>query len=556
MLTMKVALAQLSYIPGDIAFNKSKIISAIEEARRQGARLAVFSELAVTGYPPLDLLHHSDIISSSMAAIQEIAACCNGIAAIVGGPSPNSGTYGKNLHNSAFFLNEGKTEAVVNKALLPTYDIFDEDRYFQPGNTFRSVEIDGVKIAVTICEDVWDEQPFGDRGLWRLYSVTPLDELMKEHPSLIINIAANPFSHNRIKVREEVFIRNAREYRLPFISVNQTGGYTELIFDGSSVLIDEEGKVLEKLGFCTEEIRTVEIPVSGSDRSGYSLPSPFPDDMTGLIHRALVTGIRDFFSKGGLKNAIVGLSGGIDSAVVTALAAEALGPENILALLMPSAYSSEHSVSDSVMMATDLGVPYHIVSIEEARQSVGKTLQPFFAGRKPDVTEENIQSRMRALMLMAFSNKFGYVLLNTSNKSEAATGYGTLYGDMAGGLSVIGDVYKTEVYRLAEEINSNMKIIPPAIITKPPSAELKPDQLDTDSLPPYSLLDQVLFRYIDLDWTADRIISDGFDAGLVEKVLKLVRISEFKRKQTPPILRVSSRAFGSGRRIPIIARYR
>jgi NAD+ synthase (glutamine-hydrolysing) len=553
---MKVALAQLSYIPGDIALNRDKIIAAIEEARRQGADLAVFSEMAVTGYPPLDLLHRTDIISSAMAAVQEIATHCNGIAAIVGGPSPNTGVYGKSLHNSAFFLNEGRIRAVVNKALLPTYDIFDEDRYFQPGNLFQTVGFKGTKIAVTICEDIWDEQPFGDRGLWRLYGVTPLDELMKEHPSMIINIAANPFSHNRIKVREEVFIRNAKEYRLPFISVNQTGGYTELIFDGSSVLIDAEGIVLEKLGFCKEEVRTVEIPVPGYDRENYSCPAPLPEDMTGHIHQALVNGIRDFFAKGGMKKAIIGLSGGIDSAVVTALAAEALGPENTMALLMPSVYSSEHSVSDSVSMAENLGIPFHIVSIEEARQAVVNTLQPFFAGMTQDVTEENIQSRLRAVFLMAFANKFGYVLLNTSNKSEAATGYGTLYGDMAGGLSVIGDVYKTEVYRLAAEINTHGTVIPPAIISKPPSAELKPDQLDTDSLPPYSLLDPVLYRYIDLEWPAERIIADGYDPQLVEKVLKLVRTSEFKRKQTPPILRISARAFGSGRRIPIISRYR
>jgi NAD+ synthase (glutamine-hydrolysing) len=553
---MKVALAQLSYIPGDIALNRDKIIAAIEEARRQGADLAVFSEMAVTGYPPLDLLHRTDIISSAMAAVQEIATHCNGIAAIVGGPSPNTGVYGKSLHNSAFFLNEGRIRAVVNKALLPTYDIFDEDRYFQPGNLFQTVGFKGTKIAVTICEDIWDEQPFGDRGLWRLYGVTPLDELMKEHPSMIINIAANPFSHNRIKVREEVFIRNAKEYRLPFISVNQTGGYTELIFDGSSVLIDAEGIVLEKLGFCKEEVRTVEIPVPGYDRENYSCPAPLPEDMTGHIHQALVNGIRDFFAKGGMKKAIIGLSGGIDSAVVTALAAEALGPENTMALLMPSVYSSEHSVSASVSMAENLGIPFQIVSLEEARQAVVSTLQPFFAGMTQDVTEENIQSRLRAVFLMAFANKFGYVLLNTSNKSEAATGYGTLYGDMAGGLSVIGDVYKTEVYRLAAEINTHGTVIPPAIISKPPSAELKPDQLDTDSLPPYSLLDPVLYRYIDLEWPAERIIADGFETGLVEKVLRLVRTSEFKRKQTPPILRISARAFGSGRRIPIISRYR
>lgn len=553
---MKVALAQLSYIPGDIAGNSSIIIDALNTARAGGADLAVFSEMAVTGYPPLDLLLRSDIIDAATAAISEIASHCTGIAAIVGGPSPNTGGSGKSLHNSAFFLKEGKISDVVHKALLPTYDIFDEDRYFKPGTVFRPIELNGLKIAVTICEDIWDEQPFGDKELWRLYNISPLDEIMKEKPSLIINIAANPFSHNRIKVREEVFVRNAKEFGLPLISVNQAGGYTELIFDGSSVLVDADGTVLEKLAFCSGEVKVIELPQPGSDRTNYSCPPPFPDDMTGFVHRALVTGIRDFFIKGGMKRAVIGLSGGIDSAVVTALAAEALGPKNTLALLMPTVYSSDHSVSDSVKMAEKLGVPYHIVSIEEARQVMEKSLHPFFAGKEADVTEENIQSRLRAVILMAFANKFGYMLLNTSNKSEAATGYGTLYGDMAGGLSVIGDVYKTEVYRLAREINTHCEIIPEAIISKPPSAELKPDQLDTDSLPPYSILDPILYRYIDLEWSADRIICDGHDPEVVERIIRLVRTSEFKRKQTPPILRVSSKAFGSGRRIPIIARYR
>jgi NAD+ synthase (glutamine-hydrolysing) len=553
---MKVALAQLSYIPGDIAGNSSIIIDALNTARAGGADLAVFSEMAVTGYPPLDLLLRSDIIDATTAAIIEIASHCIGIAAIVGGPSLNTGHSGKSLHNSAFFLKEGKISEVVHKALLPTYDIFDEDRYFKPGTVFRPIELNGRKIAVTICEDIWDEQPFGDKELWRLYNISPLDEIMKEKPSLIINIAANPFSHNRIKVREEVFVRNAKEFGMPLISVNQTGGYTELIFDGSSVLVDADGTILEKLAFCSGEVRVIELPEPAGDRANYSCPPPLPDDMTGFVHRALVTGIHDFFSKGGMKRAVIGLSGGIDSAVVTALAAEALGPENTLAVLMPTVYSSDHSVSDSVKMAEKLGVPYHIVSIEEARQVMEKTLHPFFAGKEADVTEENIQSRLRAVILMAFANKFGYMLLNTSNKSEAATGYGTLYGDMAGGLSVIGDVYKTEVYRLAREINTDSEIIPEAIISKPPSAELKPDQLDTDSLPPYSILDPILYRYIDLEWSADRIIGEGHDPAVVERIIKLVRSSEFKRKQTPPILRVSSKAFGSGRRIPIISRYR
>jgi NAD+ synthase (glutamine-hydrolysing) len=553
---MKVALAQLSYIPGDVTYNSRKIIAGIKKAKAGGADLIVFSELAITGYPPLDLLFKSDTINSSMSAVMEIASHCTGISAVVGGPSPNTGVYGKGLHNSAFFLQDGKVRAVINKTLLPTYDIFDEDRYFQPGTMFQTVELNGMRLAITICEDIWDEQPVGDRGIWRLYSTTPLDEIIKEDPSLIINIAANPFAHNRIRIREEVFVRNAQEYHRPLISVNQTGGYTDLIFDGSSILIDADGTILEKLTFCEEEVRIIEVPREGIDRKRYQCPAGYPDDMIGYIHRALVTGVRDFFAKGELKKAVVGLSGGIDSAVVLALAAEALGPENTLAVLMPSVYSSDHSVSDAVQMCENNGINYYIAGIEEARQAMEKTMRPFFEGTEPDVTEENIQSRIRAVILMALSNKFGYLLLNTSNKSEAATGYGTLYGDMAGGLSVIGDVYKTEVYRLAKEINSGNDIIPGAIIAKPPSAELKPDQLDTDSLPPYEDLDPVLFRYIDLERSAEQIIEEGYDTGLVEKVVKLVRTSEFKRRQTPPILRVSSKAFGSGRRIPIIAHYR
>jgi len=533
---MKVALAQLNYLPGDVSGNSRKIISSVDHARSRGADLIVFSEMAVTGYPPLDLLLRNDIITASMAAILEIASHCNGIAAIVGGPSPNTGVFGKSLHNSAFFMHEGKVRAV--------------ETVFQP------IDLNGERIALTICEDIWDEQPLGDRGIWRLYSITPLDEIMKENPSFIVNIAANPFSHNRIKVRDEVFVRNAREYGKPLISVNQTGGYTELIFDGSSVLIDADGTILERLAFCEEEVRIVEIPAAGTDRKNYSCPPPYPDDMTGYIRRALVTGIRDFFEKSGMKRAVIGLSGGIDSAVVLALASEALGPQNTLALLMPSVYSSDHSVNDSLQMVRNLEIPFHIISIEESRQALENTVKPFFGDKAPDVTEENIQSRLRAVILMAFANKLGYMVLNTSNKSEASTGYGTLYGDMIGGLSVLGDVYKTEVYRLAREINARREVIPPAIITKPPSAELKPDQLDTDSLPPYDRLDQVLFRYIDLERSAEQIIGEGFDPDLVENVIRLIRASEFKRKQSPPILRVSSKAFGSGRRIPIIAKYR
>lgn len=552
---MKIALAQLNYIPGDIAHNSAKIISAINHAKLQKAELAIFSEMAITGYHPLDLLHREEIISAAMNAVKEIAVQCQNIAAIVGGPSPNTGVYGKGLHNSAFFMYEGKVKAVINKALLPTYDVFDEARYFEPGNVFETISFKDIKIALTICEDIWDEQPCGDKGLCRYYGITPLDELIKEKPNLIVNIAANPFSHNRLKVREEIFKKNAAEYKLPFISVNQIGGYTELIFDGSSVVIDASGNTVEKLAFCKEEIRIIEIPFNNPESFRSRTSFSYPEDMMEYVHKALVTGIFDFFSKSGQKRAVIGLSGGIDSAVVLALAAEALGAENTLAVLMPSTYSSEHSVADAIDMAGRLGVPYHIVSIEEARLTMEKAVKPFFGNRESDITEENIQARLRAVILMAFSNKLGYMVLNTSNKSEAATGYGTLYGDMIGGLSVIGDVYKTEVYRLARHINSAKEIIPENIISKAPSAELKYGQLDTDSLPPYDLLDAILFRYIDLERSPQRIISEGYDKALVEKVIRLVRTSEFKRRQVAPVLRVSSRAFGFGRRIPVISKY-
>jgi len=552
---MKIALAQLNYIPGDVEYNSKKIINAIDQAKSQNAEMVIFSELAVTGYPAMDLLCREEIITASLNAVKEIAAHCNEISAIVGTPSPNTGVYGKKLFNSAFFLDEGKVKAVVNKALLPTYDVFEEDRYFEQGNVFQAIDFRGIKIALTICEDIWDEQPCGDKGLCRYYGVTPLDELMKDSPRLIINIAANPFAHNRIRVREDIFRKKASKYKIPLISVNQTGGYTDIVFDGSSVVVDSSGTIIEKLAFCREELRVVEVPLEPRKDITSTNLKCYPDDVTGYIHRALVMGIMDFFGKSGQKKAVVGLSGGIDSAVVLALAAEALGPENTLAVLMPSMYSSKHSVTDSVEMVTKLGIPYHIVSIEESRLALEKTVKPFFGNLASDITEENIQARLRAVILMSFSNKLGYLVLNTSNKSEAATGYGTLYGDMIGGLSVLGDLYKTEVYKLAKKINRERVIIPPQIISKQPSAELKPDQLDTDSLPPYDQLDPILYRYIDLERSPEKIISEGYDADLVKKVVSLVRKSEFKRRQAPPILRVSSKAFGSGRKMPVISNY-
>jgi len=551
---MKAALAQLNYIPGDISFNTGKIISAIEESRSMGAEIVIFSELAIVGYPPMDLLNMQTVTSGCMAAVKNIAAHTYGIAVIVGGPSPNSGVYGKSFHNTAFFLNEGKIKAMVHKTLLPTYDIFEENRYFEPGDTYFTVEYKEKSIALTICEDIWEEQPLGDKGVVRLYGMSPLDELMRHKPDFIVNIAANPFSHNRISIRENIFRANAKKYKLPLVSVNQTGGYTDLLFDGSSVLIDAEGNVIKRLPSFEEALTLVEIP-EGKSSGATRHTEEDSNDIFPLVHKALVTGIRDYFTKGGIKKAIVGLSGGIDSAVVLALAAEALGKENTMALLMPSCYSSSHSVSDAVAMAEKAGISHHIIEIEKARIAFTEMLGPFFKDLPSDITEENIQARIRAVLLMAFSNKLGHMVLNTSNKSESAVGYGTLYGDMCGGISVIGDLYKTEVYKLAREINTNEEIIPVNIINKLPSAELKPGQLDTDSLPPYSMLDPILFRYVEMERSADKIIAEGYDAEIVNKVIRLVKNSEFKRRQSPPSLRVSSKAFGSGRRIPLISKY-
>jgi len=550
---MRITIAQLNYHIGNFSRNKELICNAISKAQHENSDLIVFSELCISGYPPLDLLDRLDFIGKCNIAVMEIAEKCTGITAIVGSPTLNNRPEGKKLFNSALVLSEGKIIYSVNKALLPTYDIFDEYRYFEPENSFSVFSFKGLKIAITVCEDLWDEQPFDNEfEKSRLYSLSPMEELARLNPDLTINISASPFSYTKTEAKVNIFRSKALKYRMPVITVNQTGANTELIFDGASLIVNQHGEIFNQLPYFEESVQTYSLDdiLSGKVIKKHSLPEAIP-----LIHKALVGGIRDYFSKTGLKSSIIGLSGGIDSAICLCLATEALGSENVRALLMPSRYSSDHSVKDAVALASCLGVHYDIVSIEKPFSSYEEILIPLFEGRARDVTEENIQARVRATILMAVSNKFGSILLNTSNKSEAAVGYGTLYGDMAGGLSVIGDVYKTDIYRLAEYINREREIIPLSIIKKLPSAELRPDQLDTDSLPDYGTLDSILYQYIELQKPAERIISDGADSETVNKVIRLINFNEYKRYQAPPVLRISSKAFGAGRRMPLAARY-
>ena len=550
---MRISVAQLNYHIGNFDLNKSLICKAIVKAREAGSELVIFSELCISGYPPLDLLDRYDFIEKCNQTVNEIAAECHGIKAIVGSPTINTKPEGKKLYNSALLLSESKILFTASKALLPTYDIFDEYRYFEPEKGFSVFSINGMKVALTICEDLWDEQPFDNKfEKNRLYTVSPMEELSQHKPDIIINIAASPFSYKKSEAKENIFRNKARKYGLPVISVNQTGANTELIFDGASIIVDPRGEIYKMLPYFEESVETFETEdiISGSVAAKIEKP-----DEIALIHKALVTGIRDYFSKSGLRSAILGLSGGIDSAVCLCLAKEALGNNNIRSLLMPSRYSSGHSVTDAVELAKRLDTDYDIINIETPFRAFEEELIPLFREKGRDVTEENIQARIRATLLMAVSNKFGCILLNTSNKSEAAVGYGTLYGDMAGGLSVIGDVYKTDIYRLAAYINRENEIIPENIIRKLPSAELRPDQLDSDSLPEYSILDNILYNYIELQKPPEQIIDEGADSETVHKVIRLINFNEYKRYQAPPILRISSKAFGAGRRMPLVARY-
>ena len=550
---MKIALVQLDYHIGNFLENTTNIVLEIKKAQQHNVDLVVFSELSVCGYPPLDLLERLEFVQKCEDEIKRIARICTDIGAIIGGPSFNSDKKGKLLRNSAYFLYEGKIKQVFHKSLLPTYDIFDEYRYFEPNRDFRILEFRAKRIAVTICEDLWDEQPVENEfARRRLYTLSPMEELSSYKPDFIVNIAASPFSHTRTEIKKQIFIKKAKKYNIPVIYVNQTGGQTQLIFDGGSMAIDSSGRIVEQLSYFSNYVRIVDT----NDLTGKPVGKVFEEpDRIKMIHDALITGIGGYFSKLGFKKAVLGLSGGIDSAVVLVLAARALGNENVHALLLPSQYSTGHSVSDAEKLSENICVNYDIIKIHHPFDSFQKVLKPIFKDLPEGLTEENLQSRIRGTLLMAYSNKFGHILLNTSNKSEAAVGYGTLYGDMAGGLSVLGDVYKTDVYKLAHFINRKKIIIPENIITKPPSAELRPDQKDTDSLPEYEILDKILNEFIEHQKSPAELAGIGFEEDLITRIIRMVNMNEYKRYQTPPILRISSKAFGEGRRIPLTAKY-
>jgi len=555
---MKIFLAQQNYHIGNFESNTNKIINAIREAKKQGGDLIVFSELAVCGYPPRDFLEFNDFIEQSLASIDKIKQEADTIGVLVGAPSRNTKPEGKDLFNSAYFLYEQQIKAVVNKTLLPTYDIFDEYRYFEPAFEWNTIDFKGKKLAVTICEDIWnlDDNP--------LYRANPMDTLIQQQPDIMINLSASPFDYLHADGRRHVIKQNVTKYKLPLIYCNTIGSQTEIIFDGGSLVMDAQQNIIKELPYFTEDLQYITLQGDGSFANGEphtqvpitQTPQQFDATIgTDEIHEALLLGIRDYFGKMGFNKAIVASSGGIDSALVLTLACQALGPANVRALLLPSHYSSEGSVTDAEQLSKNLGCAYDTLPIKNAFDSLTGILKPVFNDLPFNIAEENLQSRIRGTLVMAVANKFNLILLNTSNKSELATGYGTLYGDMAGGLGVIGDLYKTQVYALARYINHHEEIIPQTIIDKAPSAELRPDQKDSDSLPEYDILDPILFQYIECRQGPKEIVAMGYDKALVDRILKMVNTNEYKRNQFCPIIRVSPKAFGIGRRVPIVGKY-
>ena len=544
---MKIFLSQLNPTIGDIEGNLEKLKKSVKTGDRNNADLVIFSELFITGYPPRDLLNKKWFIDKVYRAIEEIKNFSENISCgiLFGVPLRTGKNFGLGLYNSALLIEKGKILFQQNKTLLPTYDVFDEARYFDPAEKTEVFTFKGKKIGISICEDAWN-----DEELWpkRFYNLDPIDNLVKKGAEIIINISASPFFIGKEKIRYKIISNHVKKHKVPFVFLNQVGGNDELIFDGRSIVLNENGKVISMFPSFKESVTSLDI--NSANYFNYE-----PENEIETVYNALILGIKDYIGKCGFKSVIIGLSGGIDSAVTAALAAEALGSENIKGILMPSKFSSKGSVEDSIKLAGNLNIDYKIIPIKDIFNAYLSTLKPFFENKPADITEENIQARIRGNILMAMSNKFKSLVLSTGNKSELAVGYCTLYGDMSGGLAVISDVPKIMVYKLANFINRDREIIPNEIITKPPSAELRPDQKDEDSLPPYEILDKILHYYIEEGMYEEEIVKMGFDKNTVNWVINTVNRNEYKRKQAAPGLKVTSKAFGMGRRMPIAAKY-
>ena len=544
--SVKIALGQINPTVGDFAGNAAKIIDFAQRAKAAGAGLILFPELAICGYPPRDLVERPSFVARNRESVERIATATSGIAVICGIVTPADSDTGKSVMNSAVLLTEGKIAFIQSKMLLPTYDVFDEMRNFAPAKSQHLFPFCGNRMALTICEDAWNDKHFWAK---RLYTVDPVDSLIQAGGNFVLNISASPFWIGKREFRRDMLASIARQHKVPVALVNQVGGNDSLVFDGSSLVLDREGKVIaqgksfeEDLIYFDSQSLTGEVheQIAGDEASAYA---------------ALVLGTRDYIRKCGFQKAIIGLSGGIDSALTAVIAADAVGPENVIGVGMPGPYSSQGSIDDARVLAKNLGIRFELLSINPAYEAYRQTLQAVFAQYKEDVTEENIQSRARGTLLMSLSNKFGAIVLSTGNKSELGVGYCTLYGDMVGGLAVISDVPKTLVYRLSEYVNSQRPVIPRASIEKPPSAELRPEQKDSDSLPPYEVLDAVLEDYVEDSHSAERIASErGIDLEVVRRVIRMVDRAEYKRQQAAPGLKISPKAFGYGRRFPIAAK--
>jgi NAD+ synthase (glutamine-hydrolysing) len=550
---MRIALAQINPTVGDITGNTRIILDFIARAKAESAELVVFPELSVTGYPPKDLLLKSQFVQDNLEAVESIAKQVHGIDVVIGYAEPNPGPIGRMLHNAVAHLRNGQINSRHFKTLLPTYDVFDESRYFEPGPvtaTGNLFKIDGVTIGQSICEDLWNDEKM---ILRRLYHQNPIADLNAAGAEILVNASASPFVVHKHEFRLKLFAEQVRRFGKPLVYVNQVGGNDELVFDGNSVVLDASGNVIAQAKDFEEDLLVVDLAKPHEPVACVTTEK----DAVSSIYKALLLGLKDYVRKCGFKSVVLGLSGGIDSALTAALAVDALGKDKVVGVAMPSRFSSEHSVSDARELAKNLGIEFHIIPIKPVHEAYENTLATAFTGLTADVTEENIQARIRGALLMAFSNKFNHLLLTTGNKSELAVGYCTLYGDMCGGLNVIGDVPKTTVYALSNFLNQNAgrEVIPHNTIHKPPSAELRPNQVDQDSLPPYEILDAILHQYVEEEKGATEIIAMGFDREVVLRVIKLIDRSEYKRRQAAPGLKVTSRAFGFGRRMPIAQRY-